>query len=76
MRAELAGTNTLSLPAVWDQHGGVAATWVAGGHRHLRKPPKSLVYFVPSGQLEVDVSEDSHCKNFLFFTIAQPLLRS
>lgn len=28
-RAEPAGTNTLSLPAVWDRHGGVAATWVA-----------------------------------------------
>lgn len=75
-RAEPAGTNTLSLPAVWDRHGGAAAARVAGGHHRLWKTPKSLVHFVPSGQLEVYVSEDSHCKNFLFFTIAQPLLCS
>lgn len=76
MRAEPARTNTLLLPAVWDRHGGVAASRVAGGHHRLRKPPKSLVHFVPSGQLEVDVSEETHCKNLLVFSISQPPLRS
>ena len=59
----------LLLPAAWGRHGGVVAAWVAGGHHHLRKPLQSLVRFVPSGQLEVDVSEDSRSKSFLFFSV-------
>lgn len=46
--AEPAGTNTLSLTAVWGCHGEAAATRVTRGH-HLWKTPKSLMHVVPPG---------------------------
>lgn len=72
VRAEPAGTNTLSLPAAWDRRGGVTTVRAAGDHHRLRKPPNSCV-FCTLWQLDVDVSEDSRCKNFLVFSIAEPL---